>query len=73
MERDILLVAAGALIGLASSMITLVAVYVLEGMRLRRRWEREDQVLLRQKRDELQQLMTSAEGPESRPGGERRE
>jgi hypothetical protein len=71
MERDILFVTAGALIGLASSMITLVAVYVLEGMRLRRRWEREDQLLLRQKREELQQLVTSAEGAESRPGERR--
>lgn len=57
MERDIILIAVGSLIGLASSLITLVAVYILEGMRLRRRWEREDQVQLRQKRAELQQIL----------------
>ena len=57
MERDIILIAVGSLIGLSSSLITLVAVYILEGMRLRRRWEREDQVQLRQKRAELQQLL----------------
>jgi hypothetical protein len=63
MDRDIILIAVGSLIGLASSLITLVAVYVLEGMRLKRRWEREDQLELRQKRAELQQLLV-------RPGQE---
>ena len=56
-DRDIILIAVGSLIGLTSSLVTLVAVYVLEGMRLRRRWEREDQVQLQQKRTELQQLL----------------
>lgn len=63
MDRDIILFAVGSLVGLASSLVTLVAVYVLEGMRLRRRWEREDQLQLQQKRTELQQLL-------DRPGQE---
>lgn len=67
MERDIILIAVGSLIGLASSLITLVAVYVLEGMRLKRRWEREDQVQLRQKRAELQHLL---DGPGQEPPSE---
>ncbi len=62
-DRDIFLFAVGSLVGLASSLVTLIAVYVLEGMRLRRRWEREDQLQLRQKRAELQQLL-------DRPGQE---
>ncbi len=61
MERDILLIGIGGLIGALSSLATLFVVYILEGMRLRRQWAHEDQVRMRQKREELQALMFSAE------------
>jgi hypothetical protein len=67
MDRDIILFAVGSLVGLASSLVTLIAVYVLEGMRLRRRWEREDQLQLRQKRAELQQFL---DRPDQEPPSE---
>ncbi len=53
----------GGLIGAFSSLATLALNYVLEGMRLRRQWQREDQLLLRQKRDEIQQLLARAAQP----------
>jgi len=64
-DRDIILIAVGSLIGLASSLLTLVAVYVLEGLRLKRRWDREDRLLLRQKRDEIQQELRTPDPPGS--------
>ena len=61
MERDVLLIGIGGLIGALSSMATLFIVYILEGMRLRRQWAREDQVRMREKREELQALMFAAD------------
>jgi len=57
------LILTGGLIGAFSSLATLALNYVLEGMRLRRQWQRDDQLLLRQKRDEIQQLLTRAAQP----------
>ena len=57
MERDILHIGIGGLIGAISSLATLFFVYVLEGMRLRRQWAREDQLRMREKREEMQALM----------------
>ncbi len=68
MQRDILLLVAGAVIGLSSSMATLLFVYLLEGMRLRRQWAREDELFLRQSRTELQELLATAAGTEQRVG-----
>lgn len=59
-DRDILLVLTGGAIGALSSLLTLLAVYALEGMRLRRQWQREDQQLLRQKRAQIEELLTKA-------------
>lgn len=59
-DRDILLILVGGLIGAFSSIGTLVINYILEGMRLRRRWRREDQLLLRKKRDEIQEILRTA-------------
>ena len=56
MDRDILLIAVGGLIGAFSSLATLFAVYIFEGMRLRRKWAREDQLRLQEKRAEIQAL-----------------
>ena len=61
MERDILLIGIGGLIGALSSLATLFAVYILEGMRLRRRWAREDRLRLQEKREEMQALMFAAD------------
>ena len=61
MERDILLIGIGGLIGAFSSLATLFIVYILEGMRLRRQWAREDQLRMREKREELQALMFAAD------------
>lgn len=61
MERDILLIVTGGLIGLVSSLATVFAIYWLDGVRLRRQWEREDQLALRQKREELHTLLAAAE------------
>ncbi|MCG3209896.1 MAG: hypothetical protein FOGNACKC_03523 [Anaerolineae bacterium] len=59
-DRDLLLILVGGLIGAASSIGTLIVSYILEGMRLRRHWQREDQLLLRQKRNELQNFLAKA-------------
>jgi hypothetical protein len=59
-DRDILLLAVGGLIGAVSSWATLFIVYILEGMRLRRQWIREDQLRLREKREELQAILMTA-------------
>lgn len=59
-DRDLLLILVGGLIGAASSIGTLIVSYMLEGMRLRRHWQREDQLLLRQKRNELQDFLAKA-------------
>lgn len=64
-ERDIYLVLVGGLIGLVSSLATIFLTYMLDGMRLRRQWEREDQRLMRDKRLELEQLLRQA--PEATP------
>lgn len=57
-DRDILLILTGGLIGAFSSMATLVVAYILEGMRLRRRWQREDMLQLRQKRAEIDNIFS---------------
>ena len=62
MDRDILLIVVGGFIGAFSSLATLFAVYIFEGMRLRRKWAREDQLRLREKREELQALMLKPAG-----------
>ena len=59
-DHDILLVLAGGVIGAFSSFLTLLLVYALEGMRLRRQWKREDQVLLRQNRAQIEELLRKA-------------
>lgn len=60
MERDIVLLLVGGLIGGLSSLATLFVVYLIEGMRLRRQWAREDQLQLRHQRQELQALLSGA-------------
>lgn len=57
-DRDILLILTGGLIGAFSSIATLVVAYILEGMRLRRRWQREDMLQLRQKRAEIEDIFS---------------
>lgn len=59
-DRDILLIAFGGLIGLVSSITTIFVIYLIEGMRLRRQWEREDRLTLRQKRDDLKEILDAA-------------
>ncbi len=58
-DRDIVLLLVGGVIGAASSLATLLVSYWLEGLRLRRQWAREDQLSLRERREELQAMMTS--------------
>ena len=62
-DRDILLVLSGGVIGAFSSFVTLLLVYALEGMRLRRQWKREDQLLLRQNRAQIEELLRKATQP----------
>lgn len=57
-DRDILLILTGGLIGAFSSLATLVVAYILEGMRLRRLWQREDMLQLRQKRAEIEDVFS---------------
>ena len=59
-DRDILLILTGGLIGALSSLLTLLVVYALEGMRLRRQWQREDQLQLRQNRAQIEELLREA-------------
>jgi hypothetical protein len=59
-DRDILLIIVGGVIGLVSSLATLFASYLVEGMRLRRQWERDDRVLMKQKREELADILARA-------------
>jgi hypothetical protein len=66
-DRDILLLLVGGFIGAASSISTLVVSYILEGMRLRRQWQRDDQLLLRQKRDEIQNILTRSVQQQEQP------
>jgi hypothetical protein len=66
-ERDIYLVLVGGLIGLVSSLATIFLTYALDGMRLRRQWEREDQRLMQDKRSELEQLLKQASPPDPNP------
>ena len=64
MDRDFWLILTGGLIGALSSLATVFAVYYLEGMRLRRLWDREDQVVMQQKREEIQALLAAAQQSE---------
>jgi hypothetical protein len=57
-NRDILLILIGGAVGGASSLLTLLFVYMIEGMRLRRKWQREDVLLLRKKRAEIEEMLT---------------
>jgi hypothetical protein len=59
-DRDILLVLTGGLIGAFSSFVTLLLVYALEGLRLRRQWKREDQLMLRQNRTQIEEMLRKA-------------
>ena len=61
MERDILLIGIGGLIGALSSITTLFLIYILEGMRLRRRWAREDYLRMQEKREEMQAMIFAAD------------
>ena len=56
-DRDILLLLIGSGLGAASSLATLLVIYMIEGMRLRRKWRREDHVALRQTREDLNALL----------------
>ncbi len=67
-DRDILLIVAGGLIGLTSSLGALFASYLIEGLRLKRQWDREDRLLLQQKRDELQEILARAEQEQESKG-----
>jgi hypothetical protein len=60
-DRDLLLIMAGGIIGALSSMATIVTMYVIEGMRLRRQWQREDMQMLREKRLELGDILAAAQ------------
>jgi hypothetical protein len=64
MDRDMWLILTGGLIGALSSLATVFAVYYLEGMRLRRLWDREDQVMMQKKREEIQALLAAAQQAE---------
>ena len=64
MDRDVWLILIGGLIGASSSLATVFLVYYLEGLRLRRLWEREDQVLMKKKREEIQALLAAAQQSE---------
>jgi hypothetical protein len=59
-DRDIWLILTGGVIGAVSSLATVFAVYFLEGMRLRRLWDREDQLMMQKKREEIQALLEAA-------------
>ena len=61
MERDILLIGIGGLIGALSSITTLFLIYILEGMRLRRRWAREDYLRMQEKREEMQAMIFASD------------
>ena len=67
-DRDIVLILVGGMIGALSSMVTLVLSYILEGMRLRRQWQREDQLLLNQKRTDIQNILAKTEQPRQPEG-----
>ncbi len=58
MDRDILLIVVGGLIGAVSSFGTIFVTYYVEGLRLKRLWQREDQLLMRQKREELEAALS---------------
>ena len=59
-DRDFLLLLVGGAIGALSSIGTIFAMYVIEGMRLRRQWHRQDMVEMRSKREELNAMLTNA-------------
>ena len=59
-DREILLLLVGGAIGAASSIGTLFAMYWVEGLRLRRQWQRQDMVEMRTKREELNAMLANA-------------
>lgn len=59
-DRDLILILTGGLLGALSSLGTLLVVYWLEGMRLRRQWRREDELQLRSNRAEIEALLSKA-------------
>lgn len=59
-DRDLILIIIGGLIGAFSSLATLGVVYWLEGMRLRRQWRREDELQLRSNRAEIEAMLSKA-------------
>ncbi len=61
MDRDIILILTGGLIGLVSSLATIFLTYWLDGMRLRRRWEREDQQEMTRRRADLEAILAAAQ------------
>ena len=64
MDRDFWLILIGGLVGALSSLSTIFAMYYVEGMRLRRLWDREDQVMMQKKREEIQALLEAAQQAE---------
>ena len=60
MDRDFWLILIGGLVGALSSLSTIFAMYYVEGLRLRRLWDREDQVMMHKKREEIQALLEAA-------------
>jgi hypothetical protein len=62
------LILTGGLVGALSSLATIFAVYYLEGLRLRRLWEREDQLLMRKKREEIEALLAAGTASEDKEG-----
>ena len=56
-EREIILLVVGGVIGLTSSLLTLYASYKLDEARLRRQWEREDQLEMIAKRAEIDKIL----------------
>ena len=59
-DREILLLLVGGTIGALSSIGTLFAMYMIEGMRLSRQWQRQDMVEMRTKREELNAMLSNA-------------
>lgn len=59
MDEQMLFLSLGALIGFASSVLTLFAVYFIEGLRLQRQWQREDSLRQQNARFEMDNLADS--------------
>ena len=64
MDRDLWLILIGGLVGALSSLSTIFSMYYVEGLRLRRLWDREDQVMMQKKREEIQALLAAAQQAE---------